>query len=232
MERGLEVELEIVTPEPRPLAIFGTAPSAAVATLLGARGIRFTGGASVEEDAEGYLIHPGGGRLEAGALVALPVMTGPGIPGLPADDDGFIPIDQHAAVVGAADLFAAGDATTFPIKQGGLGTQQADAAAEMIASRAGARVDPQPFRPVLRGKLITGEESLHLRGVAAGGGGEGSASADYLWWPPQKVAGRYLAPYLAGETPVGDLEPPARSLDIEVAWPTEWHSQPMALDPF
>ena len=33
--------------------------------------------------------------------------------------------------------------------------------------------------------------------VAAGGGGEGVASPDYLWWPPHKVSGRYLAPWLA-----------------------------------
>ena len=35
-------------------------------------------------------------------------------------------------------VYAAGDATDFPIKQGGLATQQADAVAERIAARAGA----------------------------------------------------------------------------------------------
>ena len=48
------------------------------------------------------------------------------------------------------DIFAAGDATDQPVKQGGLATQQADAAAELIAAEAGARVTPQPFRRVLR----------------------------------------------------------------------------------
>ena len=43
-------------------------------------------------------------------------------------------------------------------------TQQADAAAAHIAHRLGAAIDAEPFRPVLRGKLLTGEESLHLRG--------------------------------------------------------------------
>ena len=35
-------------------------------------------------------------------------------------------------------IFAAGDATSEPIKQGGLAAQQADAAAEAIAAEAGA----------------------------------------------------------------------------------------------
>ena len=65
-------------------------------------------------------------------------MEGPAIDGLPADEQGFIPIDDHARVKGLEDVYAAGDGTNFPIKQGGLGTQQADAAAEHIAHRLGA----------------------------------------------------------------------------------------------
>ena len=230
-EHELAVEFAIVTPEPAPLSLFGTGASAAVAELLAGRGIDFTGGASVEERDGELVLHPGGAPLEAGAVVALPLIVGPSIPGLPADDQGFIPIDQNAQVVGCEDIFAAGDGTTFPIKQGGIGTQQADAAAEMIASRSGAAVDPQPFHPILRGKLITGGESLSLRSDVGGGGGEGVASADYLWWPPQKVGGRYLAPYLADAASLSDLEPPGGTLDVEVALPVEWHREPMGLDP-
>ena len=65
-------------------------------------------------------------------------MEGPGIDGLPADEDGFIPVDDHGRVKGVEDIYAAGDGTNFPIKQGGLGTQQADAVAEHIAHRVGA----------------------------------------------------------------------------------------------
>jgi sulfide:quinone oxidoreductase len=90
---------------------------------------------------------------------------------------------------------------------------------------------PEPFRPVLRGKLLTGEESVNLRAAVAGGGGEGEASLDTLWWPPQKISARYLAPLLYHADAREELEPPRRSMDVEVALPREWHEEPMALDP-
>ena len=62
-------------------------------------------------------------------------------------------VDLHGRVRGLEDVYAAGDATTCPIKQGGVAAQQADAAAEAIAARLGRDLDPRPFRPVLRGLL-------------------------------------------------------------------------------
>ena len=96
-------------------------------------------------------------------MIALPRLVGPATPGLPHGANGFIPVDAHGRVPGVADVFAAGDATTFPLKQGGLATQQADAAAEAIAADLGAAVTPAPFRPVLRGLLLTGGAPLYLR---------------------------------------------------------------------
>jgi sulfide:quinone oxidoreductase len=157
------------------------------------------------------------------------VIEGPGVPGLPHDPNGFTPIDEHARVEGAKDVYAAGDGTNFAVKQGGLATQQADAAAEHIAATLGADLDPEPFKPVLRGQLITGAESLHMRHGLTGGQGEGIASMDYLWWPPQKVAGKYLSGWL-GHNPPGDLEPPSAQIEVEVAWPHDWHAMPMAYD--
>ena len=108
--------------------------------------------------------------------------------------------DVHGRVAGIEDVFAAGDATGFPIKQGGLAAQQADAVAEMIALRAGIDIDPQPFRPILRGLLLTGETDRYLRSDISGGAGDDSAiSESALWWPPTKLGGRYLAPYLSSQ---------------------------------
>src|SRR5215204_1156927 len=227
------VELVLVTPEASPLAIFGTRPSEAVGELLRTRGIEFRGGVQAREMEEGTLVlTPGDEELRAAAVVALPLLEGPGIEGLPTDQNGFIPIDEHARVYDADDLYAAGDGTNFPIKQGGLATQQADAAAEHIAASAGAPVEPNAFHPVLHGRLLTGEESLSLAADVAGGAGEGAASLDYLWWPPHKVSGRYLPAWLAGDEPHADPEPPRHSLEVEVALPTESHREPMALAPY
>jgi hypothetical protein len=92
-------------------------------------------------------------------------------------------------------VYAAGDGADFPVKHGGLAAEMADTVAEHIAGRAGADIEPRPFTPVLRGKLLTGETPRSLRG-----GAERSEAADHvLWWPPAKVAARHLAPALAGE---------------------------------
>jgi sulfide:quinone oxidoreductase len=229
-ERGpYAVRLLIVTPEAVPLAIFGAPASDAVAELLRSRGLEVKPRCTVAQEADGLRMHPGGLPLEAGAVVALPVIEGPALPGLPLDEHGFVVVDTEMRVVGEADVYAAGDGTTFPVKQGGIATQQADAAAEQIAARLGVALDPHSFEPVLRGKLITGADSLNLRHSLTGGHGEGGASLDYLWWPPGKVAGRYLAPWLAGTSPDEDLEPPSRPLEVEVSLPREWHGQPMAM---
>lgn len=228
-----DLKLLVVTPEASPLVMFGPVASDAVAELLSARGITVRAGTMARENPGGELILiPEDDRLEASGIIALPLIEGPRVQGLPMDDGGFIPIDDHARVVGVGDVYAAGDGTNFPIKQGGIGTQQADAAAEAVAARAGAELDPRPFHPVLRGKLLTGWESLNLRSEPTGGAGEGVASLDYLWWPPHKVGGRYLASWLANEGTRFDLEPPTHSVDVEVALPSEWHSEPMALDPY
>jgi hypothetical protein len=59
-----------------------------------------------------------------------------------------------------------------------------------------------------------------------GGQGEGQASLDYLWWPPQKVAGRYLSAWLSHMGVREDLEPPEVPLEVEVSLPHEWHETP------
>ena len=227
-----DLHLTVLSPEESPLALFGKPASEAVAELLHARGIDFRGDAIVREtDEGGLLVTPGGDPIDAGAVAALPVIAGPRLAGLPFDEGGFIPIDEHARVSNVDDVYAAGDGTTFPIKQGGLGTQQADAAAEHIAAQLGAPIDPEPFHPVLRGQLITGADPLSLRHDLTGGHGESVTSVEYLWWPPHKVASRYLAPWLAHEEPHG-LEPPSPPMDVEVALPVEWSRDPKALDPY
>src|SRR5262249_1207811 len=110
------------------------------------------------------------------------------------DPHGFLVTDAHARVQSAPDVYAAGDITSFPIKQGGIACQQADAAAADIAARAGAPIEPQPFVPVLRGVLLT-ERSAHFMRRE---GKRDKVAGRALWWPPTKIAGRELAGYLEG----------------------------------
>jgi sulfide:quinone oxidoreductase len=154
-----------------------------------------------------------GPRLDCDQVVSLPIPEVPTIAGIPQNVRGFIPVDRFGGVLGLERVYAAGDATTFPIKQGGVAAQAADAAATAIAELAGADVVAQPFQPVLRGAILTEWGPRYLRGRTAATTGVAARSA--LWWPPAKVAGKHLAPYLArraGYTvtgkPLMDLEPP------------------------
>jgi sulfide:quinone oxidoreductase len=223
-ERSLEVKLSVMTPEDSPLVVFGEAPSKALGELLAGRGIEAITGVYAHEEDGAIVLTPGNRKLEPSEVIALPVLDGPAIPGLPSDDEGFIPIDDHARVTGIDDVYVAGDAANFPVKQGGIATQMADTAAEDIAASAGADVAAEPFHPVLRGKLLTGETTLSMRDDVTGGAGEGVVSADYLWWPPHKVSGRYLATVLESGEPKGVDVPPSKSIDVEVSLPGDWRS--------
>jgi sulfide:quinone oxidoreductase len=219
--RRLEHEIALVTREQRPLALFGKRPSAAVAELLAAAGIEFFGASHVEMVDGAVRLAPSGRALSVERLVALPLVRGPELEGVPAEPEfGFVPVDRHGRVDGLDGVYAAGDATNFPVKQGGLAAQQADAVAEHVAARHGATVQPSPFRPVLRGLLFAGGPERYMRAAEQG---EGVADARALWWPPTKIAGRYLAPYLyereaaaaPGPAPEGfaDLEVPLDTAD-------------------
>jgi sulfide:quinone oxidoreductase len=198
-----EIEFTLVTPEARPVELFGPESSAMVGELLAQERIAFIG--SVTPEVGHGVVIAGDRRFAVDRVVAMPVPVGPRFAGLPADDDGFIPVDAHGRVTGADDVFAAGDATDAPIKQGGLASQQAVAAAEAIAARHGVDLDPEPFRPMLRGLLLTGDRDRWLRAPAGGTPAATQASLEALWWPPAKIASRYLAPVLAGREEVGRL---------------------------
>jgi sulfide:quinone oxidoreductase len=195
----------LVTPEERPLAVFGRAPSQAIAELLDGCGIEFIGSTYATVGHCSVQLDPSGRRLDGVRVVSSPVLEGPDLPGLPRDGSGFILADPHGRVPGLPGVYAAGDGSAFPIKQGGLATQQADAVAESIAATVGAAVTPKPYRPVLRAALLTGGDTRYLQNAVAGGGGEGAIATAPLWYPPAKLAGRYLSQFLLAcdRRPVG-----------------------------
>lgn len=220
LTRGVEVV--VVTPEHKPLALFGTAASTAIAELLELRGIRIETETAARSWADGILSLYGGGDLAADAVVTLPQLEGPGVEGISQDESGFVATDKLGGVVGLTDVYAAGDLTQFPIKQGGLAAQQADTVATAIAADAGAPVEATPYRPVLRGLLLTGLAPRFLRA-------EDSTSVvdtQPLWWPPAKIVGRYLSPFLAHHLGLAatEAEPPHDAVQVEVALDTPDHA--------
>jgi sulfide:quinone oxidoreductase len=188
-----DAELVVVTAEERPLALFGPIVSASVAQLLDERGIAFVGSARADLRGEDIVLVPGGRRLPAQRVFALPELRGPALPGIPCDAHGFVPADPHGRVRGLENVFAAGGVTTFPVKEGGIAAQQADAAAQSVAARHGCPIEPRPFRPVLRGRLVTGEADLFLLRDIAGGSGDVGAGTRASWWPSAEGASRHLA---------------------------------------
>ncbi len=243
-EHGCAARVVLVTPEREPLELFGPAAAGAIAPLLEARGIELVTGAGATGVKPGALILADGTEVAADRVVALPALEGPRVAGVPCDEHGFIPVDAHGRVAELTDVFAAGDAAAFPsgvtpaaaLKQGGLAAQQADAVAQSLAAEAGAAIVPERFLPVLRGLLMTGGPPLYLRAepgrlrhrsrlpspappagmpVAR----EASAAAGQpLWWPPGKIAGRYLAPFLASarHRPLGVSGPSGRDASERV----------------
>lgn len=215
------VEITLVTHEPAPLGVFGAPASQLVSARLAEAEVALIVSSVAEAFEGGELRLAGREALAADSAVALPALEGPSVPGLPQRGRGFILTDVGMQVPGFDEVWAAGDATSFPIKQGGLATQQADLVARSIAARAGAHVPVEPFQPVLRGELITGGAPDFLRSELADRSGDVAIAGSPLWWPPAKLAGRYLAPYLAsraGEDAsrgLVDLEPPVAPAEEE-----------------
>jgi sulfide:quinone oxidoreductase len=197
--------ITVVTPERAPLAVFGVDASNVVRELLDEQGIRLVTERHPARFADGNLELLAGERMAVDAVVSLPLLRGPYVPGLPHDADGFLRVDDRGRVRGVPGVYAAGDVTAFPVKQGGLATQQADVVAAVVAAEAGAPVEAKPLDPVLRGLFLTGDRPAFLRSALGGHHGDpGAVDWEPLWWPPAKVAGRYLAPFLTEHVELAD----------------------------
>jgi sulfide:quinone oxidoreductase len=189
------VRIELVTPEEAPLGMFGADVSAYVRTIVETRGIRLHTRRTPVAFENGRLEVIPHGTISTERVVSLPVPEGRDILGLTRDARGFVRTDALGRVSGRTDVYAVGDMTTFPIKEGGIASQQADTAAAAIAKLVGAPVTPRPFRPVLRGLLFTGLTPRFLAANLLEHSSE--AAAEPLWHPPNKLVGRYLSPFLA-----------------------------------
>jgi sulfide:quinone oxidoreductase len=202
-DMGVELSVTLVTPEESPLGLFGMGASDGVASLLAEARITTIASAYAEVPHwNTVVVNPGDRHLQVDRVVALPELYGPAVRGLPVAEHGFIPIDLHCKVRGVEDVYAAGDASDCAIKHGGVAAQQADAAAEAIAAQAGAPVQPQIFKPVVHGMLLTGREPRYLSARITGGQGFSSEITDEpTWSPPRKIVAKHLGPYLEALQP-------------------------------
>jgi sulfide:quinone oxidoreductase len=190
------IAVSVITHELRPLALFGERAAAAVAALLEEARVALHCGVHPDVVTPTAL-RIAGAWASADRIVALPSLDGPRLAGLPHDARGFLPVDQRFRVEGVDDVYAAGDGTTVAVKQGGLATQQADVAAAEIAAYATGRPAPPPPGMVLRGLLPTQHGPRFLRAELADPEATSAVSREPLWWPPTKVASRWLGPHLA-----------------------------------
>jgi sulfide:quinone oxidoreductase len=182
--RELDLAIEVISSESAPLGAFGTEARAAVRRRLDDAGVRIRSATFPTEYADGKLWLEPEGPLDVDLVIALPHLRGTRLPGLPHESEGFVPVDGYGRVRGVERVWAVGDMTARPLKQGGLATQQADVAAADIASQiTGGEIEVHPYEPKLQGTLLTGADPLYLeRDLHAG--------------PPQKVVGAHLSPYL------------------------------------
>ncbi len=218
--KRVPVQIGIVTSEPSALALFGARASGVVQQLLEDRHVALWPRSYPAEFADGSLSCVPEKSVSADWVVACPRLAGPQVAGVPRGRTGFITIDEFGRVPGADSIYAAGDATSFPIKQGGIAAAQADVAARSIAVSAGADVEARPFRPILRALLLSGAQPTFLRVELGGGHGETSTvSEEALWWPPGKIVGHYLSPFLAslGIAEVHDEDEDVLRVEIDAA---------------
>jgi sulfide:quinone oxidoreductase len=214
------VEIVVVTRESAPLDVFGPATSELLAGRLADARVSLRTSSVAERVADRRLYLAGGESLDVDCVVALPALEVPPIPGLPQRNGGFVQTDVRMRVVGLDSVWAAGDVTWFPVKQGGLAAQQSDVAARSIAVAAGAHVPVETFNPVLRATLITGGVPEFLRATLPRRQTGDAAAGRRLWSPGTKLAARYLSAYLErarGQGLVEELIGPTADRDAEAA---------------
>jgi sulfide:quinone oxidoreductase len=117
---GNDVRLAVFTHEQRPLALFGRDASGEVRRLLADADVELGPLAHAEVAPDFDIVIAGEEPPERfERVLAVPVLSGPALHGLPCDGHGFIPVDAHGLVRGVEHVYAAGDGTDFPVKQGG-----------------------------------------------------------------------------------------------------------------
>ena len=171
------VQFTLVTPEERPLAMFGAAGERRGRGDARRRGHRVRRPAPIRASgAATWSPTPAAGASTSTASSRCRSSAGAALPGVPADGTGFIPVDAHGRVAAHPASTPRVTASTSRSSRAASRRSRPTRSPQAIAARAGADVEPEPFRPVLRGLLLTGGDDRYMRHAVAGGGGRGARS--------------------------------------------------------
>jgi sulfide:quinone oxidoreductase len=115
-------EIDVYSPEPAPMPVAGPAMGAAVAGLLGAKGIRFHPGSRVERfEPEGReIVLADGSRVGYDLLAGIPPHRAPAVvrESPLAGDTGWVPVDRATLETRHERVHAIGDVTTITLANG------------------------------------------------------------------------------------------------------------------
>ncbi|MDI6773058.1 MAG: FAD-dependent oxidoreductase [bacterium] len=144
------VEIAWSTFEAGYIQVFGPRLNEVVTGEFARRGITGHTQHVVERVEHGEVVYKNGRRLPYDLLISFPpYIAATPFAGLPSDERGFLRTDLGTRqVVGHPDIYAAGDAGDFPVKQAFLAFLQADAAAEHLASQVLGITPAFEFQPV------------------------------------------------------------------------------------
>jgi sulfide:quinone oxidoreductase len=212
--------ITVVTPEAAPLGIFGARAAEQTRALLAEQRVDLITGARPLEFAAGRLRIDSREDVEADAVITLPRLEGRKISGIPHDAEGFVAVDERGAVIGLERVYAVGDVSSLPFKQGAFATQQADAVAEEIAARVGVEIEPPAAGPGMRAVLWTGQGPRYFAAENGQSGRVSTPSQRHLELLHNgRLTARYLSPMVdsllasIGSDPTGDAtaEAPQRA---------------------
>ena len=185
-DRGLRAtsHVDMYTPEPLPLPVAGPYAGHSVAAELAARSIAFHPRVQVD-GAEPGALRIGGEQVAYDLAVVIPPHRPPEVvatSGL-AGPNGWIPVDRSTLRARASNVYAIGDNTAIPLKNGMLLPKAgvfAHGEAEVVAENIARRV-----RADLREDAFDGHGTCFLE---AGGGTAGLARGDFFASPVPRVA--------------------------------------------
>jgi NADH dehydrogenase FAD-containing subunit len=202
-----QVDIAWSTYEAGYIQAFGPRLNEVVTKEFERRGILGYKGYTVEKVEEKGVSYHNGGSLPYDLLISFPpYVASTAFPGLPSDDRGFLATDLASRqVIGHPEIYVAGDAGDFPVKQAFLAFLQADAVAAHVAAEILGTPVELDFEPnsmcVMEqfDKATFAQVPLQLTGnperpveVRPDANGAYRVGSSLLWRPGKKLLGVYL----------------------------------------